>query len=162
MSQPSVTLLVNISTNDVPCTNPAGDSNWLVYAPGDAITWHDIQRMHGDLLSDANRYPPIKPVSGSIEAPKTFLADASEGTYVQIPLAGSSAGGQSGGNTRYVFAAYIGGPTSGIPTLEWWDTAAHTLAVSPYLGAGTPANSLIKGVATTNAAPGSAPNRGQG
>ncbi len=156
MPQPSVTLLINTSSNDVPCTNPAGDANWVVFAAGDAISWHDVQRNHADPLDDPYRYPPIKPVSGSIEAPKTFLAQASSGTYVQIPLAGSSAGGQLGGATRYVFGIYIGGATSGVPTFEWWDSSAHATFSSPYLGGGTPDNSTVRGIVTTNAAPGSA------
>lgn len=154
MALPSVTILCNQSANDTPCTNPAGDSNFKIFDTGDSIWWRDGQQMHDDLFSGP-QYPIIRPDSGSIEAPKTFQMDASADRYKQVPLAGTSAGGQNGGNTRYVFAAYFSGPTSGTPYLEAWKTSAHAQIDSKWLGGGTPANSAIRAIATTNGAPGS-------
>lgn len=156
MAQPSVTILVNLSENDVACSNPAGDSNFAVVATGDKLCWRSAQRIDGDAWSDANRYPVVRPVSGSKEAEKTFLIDDSEDEYQQIPLAGTSDGEQSGGATRYVFAAYISGETEAAPLLECWDSSSHLTADGDFLGGGTPANSLIKAIATTNEAPASA------
>ena len=73
-----------------------------------------------------------------------------------LPLAGTTAGGQSGGDTRYVFAIYFDGATAGIPYLEAWDDNTHATSAHNFLGGGTPANSSIKAIATTNAVPGSA------
>lgn len=155
MSLPSVTVLANLSLNDVACTNPAGDSNWQALDSGDLITWRHSQQADEDAYSGV-KYPVVRPSAGSLEAPKTFLVDTSEDKYLQVPLAGTSAGGQNGGNTRYVFGAYVSGATAGIPYLEAWNTNAHALSDDPFLGGDTPANSLLRAIATTNGAPGSA------
>ena len=134
----------------------AGGSNWVVMdLVNDRFTFLDDQNVDGDLVS-AVRYPVIIPGAGSIEAPKTFAVDQSEGVLDQIPLAGSSGGGQDGGNTRFVFAIFFDGPTAGIPYLEGWDSSAHATVNNAFLGAGTPSASTIKGIATTNGPPGSA------
>jgi len=155
MPLPSVTILANISTNDVACSNPAGDTNFMVVDTGDLLAWRDAQQLDGDAYSGV-KYPVIRPSAGSLEAPKTFIVDDSADEYVQVPLAGTTAGVQDGGNTRYVFAAYVSGATAGIPYLECWNTNQHALADNAFLGDGTPANSTIRAIATTNAAPGSA------
>ena len=156
MAQPSVTVLFNLSSDDTPCTNPAGDSNFAVMDTGDKLVWRSAQRLDGDDWDDPVKYPVVRPVSGSKEAEKTFMVDLSANKYEQIPLAGTTGGGQSGGNTRYVFAAYVDGATEAAPYLECWNTSSHALANGTFLGAGTPTNSLIKAIATTNGAPGSA------
>jgi hypothetical protein len=120
----------------------------------DMILFLDDQQTDGD-SNAGTKYPVIIPAASSIEAPKTFLDDDSANIFDQIPLAGTSAGGQSGGNTRYVFAIYFDGATAGIPYLEAWDTSAHLTTDDDFLGAGTPANSTLKGITTTNAVPGS-------
>jgi hypothetical protein len=153
MAKPSVNILVNTSTNDVECSNPSGDSNFVLVASGDYVGWRDSQQVDGDPLT-GEAHPVIIPGTGSIEAPKTFLLDQSEGEYDQIPLAGSDQGGQSGGNTRYVFAAYFSGATATVPYLEAWDDNTHSTIVSRPLGNGTPSASVFRGIATTNAAPG--------
>jgi hypothetical protein len=155
MAQPSVTVLFNLSSNDVVCSNPAGDANFSILDTGDKLVWRSAQRLDGDTYADP-KYPVVRPVSGSKEAEKTFMIDSSANKYEQIPLAGTTGGGQSGGNTRYVFAAYVDGATEAAPYLECWNTSAHLLANGSFLGGGTPANSLIRAIATTNGAPGSA------
>ncbi len=154
MPLPSVTILANKSTNDVACTNPAGDANFMVVDSGDMLTWRDAQQLHNDAYSGV-RYPVIRPSAGSLEAPKTFVVDSSEDKYIQVPLAGTTGGVQNGGNTRYVLAAYVSGATAGIPYLECWNTNQHALANNAFLGGGTPASSTIRAIATTNGAPGS-------
>lgn len=164
MAKPNTTWLFNDSVNDgVNSGNASGgaggsSSNWVVIdLVNDKLMFCDDQQMDDDAGS-GTRYPPIIPDTGSIEAPKTFVYDASEtgDEYHQVPLAGSSSGGQSGGDTRYVFAIYFDGATTGIPYLEAWDTSAHSTITNAFLGAGTQANSTIRGAATTNAAPGAA------
>ena len=153
MSKPNVTLLVNNSTNDIACSDPAGDSNFIVYATGDKLTWRSTQQSNGDLIS-GNAYPPVASASEGVEAPKTFLKDASTGLYKQIPLAGTINGGQSGGDTRYVFALYIDAATAGIPQLEAWNANTHLQANSVFLGGGNPTMSVLKAIKTTNGSPG--------
>jgi len=55
-----------------------------------------------------------------------------------------------------VFAIYFDGVTAGIPYLEAWDSNAHATSAHNFLGGGTPANSSILAITTTNAVPGSA------
>ncbi len=161
MSKPNTYFLYNNTANDGSNTGNAsggaGDasSNWvLIDLANDSLAWCSEQQNNDDPLSGA-RYPVIIPDSGSNEAEKTFVKDASEGKFKQVPLAGTTAGGQSGGNKRYVFAIFFDGATSGVPYLEAWDDKNHTSSVSNFLGGGTAANSSLKAIATTNAAPGS-------
>lgn len=134
----------------------ASSSNWVVIdLVNDALLFLDDQQTDGD-PSSGTKYPVIKPESGSLEAPKTFVKDNSAAIYDQVPLAGTTAGGQSGGNKRYVFAIYFDGATAGKPYLEAWNTSAHAASDSAFLGAGTPANSTLRAIATTDAVPGSA------
>lgn len=154
MSRPSVNILFNISANDVACTNPAGDSNFTLLGAGDSIVWRDTQQTSGEALSGVG-YPAVIPESGESEAPKMFLMDYSSGLYLGVPLAGTTAGGASGGNTRYVCAAWFSGATLTIPYLEAYDDDTHETWASKPLGDGTPANSVFRAIMTTDAVPGS-------
>lgn len=162
MALPNRYWLYNNSANDGANTGNAtggaggASSNWVVIdLVNDALLFLDDQQTDGD-SSTGTKYPIIKPESGSLEAPKTFVKDNSAAIYDQVPLAGTTDGEQSGGNTRYVFAIYFDGATAGIPYLEAWDDSDHDAITSAFLGAGTPANSTILAVATTDAVPGSA------
>lgn len=162
MSRPNTTWLYNNTANDGANTGNASggagasSSVWVVIdRAADALRFLDSQQLDGDALSGAI-YPAIIPAAGSIEVPKTFMEDASAAVYDQVKLAGTTSGGQNGGNTRYVFAIYFDGVTAGIPYLEAWDTSAHATTLDDFLGAGTPANSTLRAVTTTNGAPGSA------
>jgi len=162
MAKPNTTFLFNNAANDGANTGGAaggaGDasSNWVVVdLVNDALMFLDTQQTDGD-ADTGQVYPVIIPASGSIEAPKTFVDDASGAIFDQVPLAGTTNGGQSGGNTRYVFAIYFDGVTVGTPYLEAWDDNTHATADHALLGGGTPGNSTLLAVATTNAAPGSA------
>ena len=162
MSKPSLTWLFNNTTNDGANSGGASggaggnSSNWVVMdTVNDRLQFLDSQQLDGDSRTGA-KFPAIIPGSGSIEVPKTFIDDASAGVFDQVPLAGTTAGGQSGGDKRYVFAIYFDGATAGIPYLEAWNDSTHALANNAFLGAGTPANSTLKAIATTNATPGSA------
>lgn len=162
MAKPNVYFLYNNTANDGANTGNASggaggaSSNWVVIdKTNDALAWCSDQQTDGDALS-GTRYPVILPTSGSKEAEKTFIKDNSEAIFDQVPLAGTTDGEQDGGDTRYVFAIYFDGATAGIPYLEAWDDNTHATAVDNLLGDGTPANSSIKAIATTNAVPGSA------
>jgi hypothetical protein len=162
MSLPNTYWLFNNTANDGANTGNAsggaGDASsyWVVIdLVNDAILFLDDQQSDGDPNS-GTKYPVIIPDSGNLEAPKTFVDDYSASIFDQVPLAGTTDGGQSGGNTRYVFAIYFDGATAGIPTLEAWNDNTHAAADDDFLGGGTPANSTLLAVATTNGAPGSA------
>ena len=57
-------------------------------------------------------------------------------------------------NKRYSFCFSFDGATATIPTLEAWDDDTHTTYAKHVLGNGTPANSMVKAVKTTDALPG--------
>jgi len=162
MSLPNTYWLFNNTVNDGANTGNAsggaGESSsfWVVIdLVNDAILFLDDQQTDGDSRT-GTKYPLIVPGSGTYEGSKTFVDDLSAGIFDQVPLAGTTEGEQSGGNTRYVFAIYFDGATAGIPTLEAWDDDTHETAVDDFLGGGTPADSTLKAIATTNGAPGSA------
>jgi len=162
MALPNTYWLFNNTANDGANTGNASggaggaSSNWVVIdLTNDAILFLDDQQTDGDDHA-GTKYPVIIPDAGDLEAPKTFVDDDSEEIFDQVPLAGTTAGEQSGGNTRYVFAIYFDGATAGIPTLEAWDDNSHATASDDFLGGGTPADSTLLAIATTNAAPGSA------
>jgi len=155
MAKPTVNILVNTSVgNDVACSNPAGDSNFILLGAGDSLVWRDSQQNGGDLLSGVS-YPVIIPESGTSEAAKLFLMDLSEGEYQQVCMAGTSLA-SGGGDKRYVCCAWFSGATVTIPYLEAYDDNTHATWESLPLGDGTPANSLFRAICTTNASPGSA------
>lgn len=162
MAKPNTTWLYNNTANDgANSGNASGgaggsDSNWVVIdLSNDKLMFLDSQQTDGD-SNAGTKYPAIIPDASSIEVPKTFIDDDSASIFDQVPLAGTTAGGQSGGNTRYVFAIYFDGATAGIPYLEAWDDNTHATCADDFLGDGTPANSTLRAVATTNAVPGSA------
>lgn len=161
MAKPNVTWLFNNTSNDGANTGNAsggaGDasSNWVVMdLSNDKLMFLDSQQTDGDSNS-GTKYPVIIPAADSIEAPKTFVDDYSAGVFDQVPLAGTTAGGQSGGDKRYVFAIYFDGATAGIPYLEAWNDNTHAASDNAFLGGGTPANSTLRAITTTNALPGS-------
>ena len=159
MAIPSVTWLFNTTANDGEneglASGGAGgsSSNWEVFdTSNDKFIWTSEEQNNNDSITGIV-YPVPIPVSGNKEAPKTFVWDTSEGLLRQVPLAGTTAGLQSGGDTRYVFALYFSGPTDSIPYLEAWDNTNHSTADCAFLN--HDGFSLITAVNTTNAAPGS-------
>lgn len=162
MAKPNTYFLFNSTVNDGANTGNAtggaggSSSNWVVIdLAADKLMFLDSQQADGSPADGAD-YPVVIPDTGSIEAPKTFVKDASAGVFDQVPLAGTTAGSQSGGDTRYVFAIFFDGPTASIPYLECWDDNTYATASHELLGGGTPSASTLRAVATTNAAPGSA------
>ena len=162
MTLPNTYFLYNNTSNDGANTGNAsggaggGSSNWVVMdLVNDELLFLDDQQTDDDSNSGA-KYPVIIPESGSIEAPKTFVNDYSANIFDQVPLAGTTDGNQDGGNTQYVFAIYFDGATAGTPTLECWDDDTHLTSDDDFLGGGTPADSTILAVTTTNGVPGSA------
>ena len=110
MTLPNTYWLFNNTANDGANTGNAsggaGDasSNWVVIdLTNDTILFLDDQQTDGDSNS-GTKYPIVIPDAGDLEAPKTFVDDDSANIFDQVPLAGTTNGEQSGGNTRYVFA----------------------------------------------------------
>ena len=162
MALPNTYWLFNNTANDGENTGNASggaggaSSNWVVIdQANDTLMFLDDQQTDGDSRT-GTKYPVLVPDAGDLEAPKTFMDDLSAGILDQVPLAGTTDGEQDGGDTRYVFAIYFDGATAGIPTLEAWNDNTHVDADDDFLGGGTPADSTLLAIATTNASPGSA------
>ena len=86
--------------------------------------------------------------SVDVEIDKLILLDKDVDLLKEIYLAGS-------GDKRYVINFSFDGATASEPTLEAWNTTAHSSATLHVLGNGTPANSWIHAKVTTTSAPGS-------
>ncbi|HHT9124273.1 MAG TPA: hypothetical protein ACFYD6_00475 [Candidatus Brocadiia bacterium] len=158
MAQPNTYWFFNQGSNDVAKTAGSGtDANFAAITTGTGSAGH-VLVFTGSGANDGNptntRDTVIIPQSGNMEMPKTFIDNGT--TIEQAPLAGTNQGGQSGGNTRYVFCINFDGATASIPYLEFWDNANHNSFNAQVLGSGSATNSMIKGSATTYAAPGSA------
>ena len=59
-----------------------------------------------------------------------------------------------GEDKQYPFCFDFDGPTATIPRLEAWDDSGHTTADNNVLGLGTPTNSMVKAIKTTDGTPG--------
>ena len=88
----------------------------------------------------------VLPLSGTEEISKIFVADISAGIIREIPLSGQQ-------NKRYVFCVSFYAATIDEPVLELWDTISYDTTLLQMLGAGTPANSNIRGIVTTSGLP---------
>ena len=158
MALPNTYWFYNQGITDVAKTGgSAEDANFKAITVGTEVTGHTLV-FTGPAVVDGDptgtRDTIIIPASGEKEIDKTFIDNNS--IMDQVTMAGTDQGGQSGGNTRYVFCIYFDGDTASEPYLEFWDNVDHNSYGLPVLGAGTPSNSMVKGVATTDSAPGSA------
>ena len=158
MAAPNTYWFYNQGTTDTAKTGgSAEDANFLAITTGTGAAG-DTLVFTGNGVNDGDptgtRDTIIIPGSGSKEVDKTFIDNGV--TVQQVPLAGTDQGGQNGGATQYVFAIHFDGETASKPYLEFWDDENHNTIVLQVLGAGIPANSMVKGIATKSAAPGSA------
>jgi hypothetical protein len=154
MSAPTVTILYNNSQNNLANTGGAsGDSNWEVLdCVNDSISFQGAETEDEDPTTSKSVF--VIPDSGSQEVPRQFVNDYSEGTWNRIFLGGSDADEGVGGSYRYAYCAYINGATSSVPILQAWDDEDCDSYDLEVLGSGTPADSMLKAIVTTNSAPG--------
>jgi len=154
MSAPNLTVLWNSSQNDTVNTGGAsGDADWELFDPiNDKIGF--LGSGTNDQDSNSSKDVFIIPESGNQEVPKQFINDYSESKWDRVWLAGSDADQGGGGNYRYAFGAYIDGTTASTPILQAWDSTSHDSYNLEVLGAGVPANSMLRAVKTTDGAPG--------
>ena len=154
MGAPQITFLWNSSQNNLPNTGGAnGNVNWRVFDPlNDSLAFLGSGTSDQDSNSSKDNF--VIPQAGNKEIPRQFVNDYSESKWDRVWLAGSDADQGGGGNYRYAYGAYIDGTTSYVPLLCAYDSTSHTSFNSEVLGSGTPANSMIRAVVTTNSAPG--------
>ena len=153
MSQPSITLYYNNTSNDViydPTSSgtffPVNDTiSGATYSGTIVFTGGGIDDVHdGDPAG--TRSATVRPESGSLVVPYTFIE---QDIMHLVPLAGTH-------NYRYVFAVRVEGYTTSDIYLEAWDDLTHTTTNLPVLS-GTLSNgytSMVHAVSTTNDYPG--------
>jgi hypothetical protein len=154
MPAPNITILWNSSQNDTPNTGGAsGDSNFKVL---DQLNDRIAFLGEGTSDQDPNSSKSVftVPESAAQEIPRQFVNDYDQGVWDRVWLSGSDADNGGGGNYRYPYGAYIDGTTASVPILQCWDSTAHSTYNLEVLGSGTPGNSMLRAVATTNGSPG--------
>lgn len=157
MAEPTITLYFNSGSGDsTPHEDGSGaNGDWTAITVGSA--GHTLV-FTGDAVNDGDttgtRDTVIIPAAGDLEVDKTFIDNGS--IMDQVPLAGTNQGQQNGGDNQYVFCIYFDGETASPPYLEMWDDSDHDSVANQFLGAGTPDDSMVKGIVTTAGAPGSA------
>ena len=154
---PNIYFFANAGSGDATAHQNGSGANgdWFAITTGSAghtLVFTGAGVNDGD--ASGARDTVIIPAAGSLEVDKTFIDNGS--IINQVPLAGTNQGQQSGGDNRYVFCIYFDGATASAPYLEMWDDSGHDSIANACLGAGTPANSTVKGIVTTAGAPGSA------
>lgn len=124
-------------------------NDYLIWTKGDA-TVKDLMT-HEPTPAELNAAAELIDPAADVTVTKCLLMDYSHsigGSYYTHLVKGMSE------NKRYVYAFRFDGATATEPQLEAWDTSAHTTILLNALGAGTAANSMLKGVCTTVALPG--------
>lgn len=155
--EPGIFVFANSGSGDSTAHEEGSGANddWFAITTGSAghtLVFTGDGVVDGD--STGERDTVIIPAAGSLEVDKTFIDDGS--IVNQVPLAGTNQGQQNGGDNQYVFCIYFDGATASAPYLEMWDDSDHDSIANQSLGAGTPADSMVKGIVTTSGAPGSA------
>lgn len=106
---------------------------------------------HEPTASELNAAAEIIDPASDVTVAKCLLMDYSHdvgGAYYTHLIKGMSE------NKKYVFCFSFDAATATEPQLECWDTSGHTTNNKNVLGAGTAANSMVKGVCTTTSLPG--------
>lgn len=151
MPAPQITILYNHSQNDTPNTGGASgvSGQWKVLDQvNDKISFQGTGTE--DLDPNSSKDPFVIPESGSQEVPRIFVNNYSEGRWDRVWLAGSNADQGGGGNYRYAFGVYVDGTTTSAPILQAWDSTAANTKFLEVLGLGSPANSMLRAIVTTN------------
>jgi len=106
---------------------------------------------HEPTESEINEASTVIDPDNAVTVEKCMLMDNSHnvgGSYYTHEVIGM------GENKRYVFCFSFDGATATEPQLEAWDDENHSTYNKHVLGNGTPANSMIKAVCTTDSLPG--------
>lgn len=152
----ALTVRVNYVDADVNYETTPADYIALDLA-NDYLIWTEGDDVVKDLMTSTPTGDQLNTASTKIDPdnPKTvakcLLYDYSHdvgGSYYTHLVKGM------GENKRYVYAFSFDGATASEPQLEAWDDSDHDSYDNHVLGNGTPANSFLKAVCTTNSLPG--------
>lgn len=125
-------------------------NDYFIWTEGDA-TVKDLMTHEptpSELNASASNIDPINPKTVDKCLLMDYSADVGGAYYTHLVIGMSL-------NKRYVFGFSFDAETASEPQLEAWDTSSHDNTDNHVLGNGTPANSFIKVVCTTDALPGS-------
>ena len=125
------------------------DHDYLIWTEGsddvkDLMTYEPTE---DELNKASTRIDPIDDVIVALCLLMDYSHDVG-GAYYTHKVIGM------GENKKYVFGFSFDGATAYEPTLEVWDDENHTTTDKHVLGAGTPANSMVKAICTTLSLPG--------
>ena len=150
----NLNLGVNIVDSSVPYSTTPADyrildlvNDYLIWTAGDSVV-HDGMTHEPSQTELTNASPIISPTLDVTVALCLLMTYAHPGGIYTKQVAGM------GANSKYVFAFSFDGATATEPQLEAWDDDTMLTANKNVLGAGTPANSMVKAVCTTVALPG--------
>jgi hypothetical protein len=144
---------VNYVDPDVSYTVTPGDYITMDLT-NDYLIWSKLLAdlmTHEPTSDELNAAAEIIDPSLPVTVAKCLLMDYSHdvgGSYYTHLIKGMSE------NKKFVYCFSFDGATATEPQLEAWDTSAHSTILKHVLGAGTPANSMMKGVCTTTTLPG--------
>lgn len=138
--------LVNITNTDN--SYASAPANFLELSTGDYFIFSkgDVNVANGlpiPTSDQLNQAMTILPISGDLEISKIFIADVSANIIREIYLSGWV-------NKIHVFCISFDEPTATEPVLELWDDSGYDSYLMQILGLGTPANSKIKAIVTTD------------
>jgi len=125
------------------------DNDYLIWTEGSDVVKDNMT--HEPTPSELNEASTIIDNDDDKQVSKCLLMDYSHnvgGAYYTHLVKGM------GENKRYVFAFSFDGATASEPQLEAWDDENHNTYAKNVLGAGTPADSMVKAVCTTDILPG--------
>jgi len=125
------------------------DNDYLIWTEGNA-TVKDLMTSE-PTPAELNEASTIIDNDDDKQVNKCLLMDYSHnvgGAYYTHEVVGM------GENKRYVYAFSFDGATASEPQLEAWDDENHNTYAKNVLGDGTPADSMVKAVCTTDALPG--------
>ena len=134
-------LYINITSNDA--TYLAHPEYYVKFQDGADKLVFSASQPASLLAADLNAVQTIVNPGYAEEIEHLYLWDNSAGIFRLIPLAGS-------GSYQYVFCLSMAGTggTLSEPTVQVWDTSAHTTSVLTCLGAGNYLNSYIHVIET--------------
>lgn len=124
-------------------------NDYLIWTEGDAIV-KDLmthEPISGELNASATQIDPFSDVTVNLCLLMDYSHDVG-GSYYTHEVKGM------GENKRYVFCFSFDGATASEPQLEAWDDSNHNSTDNHVLGNGTPADSMVKAICTTNSLPG--------
>jgi hypothetical protein len=149
----SLIIRANLVDADVAYATTPADYITLDLANDYMIWSEDLEDLmtHEPTSDELNEHAVIIEDDANKTVPECLIMDYSYdwgGSYYTHLVIGM------GLNKRYVYCFSFDGATAIEPQLEAWDDDTHTTTVKHVLGAGVPANSMIKAVCTTGALPG--------